>query len=162
MHCSLFGPVALTRWILIYPAQKRNVANDFLAIYGRIIGSLNIRADRPKEVEVPRDDPEMLVSALKQHIDDTVQMVVVLVTSKRKDRYDAIKRICCLEKPVPSQVMTVQVIDHEKKKMSAITKIAIQMNCKLGGEVWMSNIPVGFSSRSFFVSCCFLIFRIVR
>lgn len=69
-------------------------------------------------------------------------MVVVIVTSKRKDRYDAIKRICCLENPVPSQVVTSQIIDDDKKRKSVLTKVAIQMNVKLGGEIWQINIPV--------------------
>ena len=69
-------------------------------------------------------------------------MVVVIVASKRKDRYDAIKRICCLEKPVPSQVCTSMIIEDERKRRSVVTKVAIQMNCKLGGEIWKSNIPV--------------------
>ena len=71
-------------------------------------------------------------------------MVVVLVSSKRKDRYDAIKRVCCLEKPVPSQVVTTAIIDDDKKRKSVVTKVVIQMNCKLGGEIWFTAIPVSF------------------
>ena len=68
--------------------------------------------------------------------------MVVIVTSKRKDRYDTVKRICCLEKPVPSQVVTSMIIDDERKRRSVITKVAIQMNCKLGGEIWKLHIPM--------------------
>ena len=70
------------------------------------------------------------------------QMVVAIVTSKRKDRYDAIKRLCCLDMPVPSQVVTSQIIEDAKKAKSVVTKVAIQMNCKLGGELWLTKIPV--------------------
>lgn len=88
-----------------------------------------------------------ITNALKQCIDENTQMVVVIVSSKRKDRYDAIKRVCCLEKPVPSQVVTSAIIDDEKKRKSVVTKVAIQMNCKLGGEIWKINIPVRFLIR---------------
>ncbi len=91
---------------------------------------------------IVQDSAEHIVNALKQAITDKTQLVVIIVTSKRKDRYDAIKRICCLEKPVPSQVVTSQIIEDDKKRKSVVTKIAIQMNCKLGGEIWASNIPV--------------------
>lgn len=64
------------------------------------------------------------------------------MSSKRKDRYDAIKRLCCLEIPVPSQVVTSQIIDDERKKRSVVTKIALQMNVKLGGELWATSIPI--------------------
>jgi aubergine-like protein len=70
------------------------------------------------------------------------QMIVVILSSKRKDRYDAVKRICCIDFPVPSQVVTSQIIDDPKKRKSVITKVAIQMNCKLGGELWTTLIPM--------------------
>ena len=80
---------------------------------------------------------------LKDNIKEgTTQMVVIIVSSKRKDRYDAIKRICCIEKPVPSQVITTQILEDDRKSKSVVTKVAIQMNCKLGGEIWETNIPV--------------------
>jgi aubergine-like protein len=86
--------------------------------------------------------PESIINALKQHVTNKSQIVVCIVTSKRKDRYDAIKRICCIENPVPSQVVTSQIIDDDRKRKSVITKVAIQMNCKLGGELWQTNIPL--------------------
>ncbi len=71
-------------------------------------------------------------------------MVVAIVTSKKKDRYDAIKRFCCLDMPVPSQVITTQLLEDQKKSISVVTRVAIQMNCKLGGELWLTKIPVSF------------------
>jgi aubergine len=71
-----------------------------------------------------------------------IQMIVVILSSKRKDRYDAVKRICCIEFPVPSQVVTSAIIDDIRKRKSVVTKVAIQMNCKLGGELWATHIPM--------------------
>lgn len=82
------------------------------------------------------------VTALKANIRQTTQIVVCVVSSKRKDKYDAIKRVCCLELPVPSQVVTSQIIDDERKRRSVVTKVALQMNVKLGGELWATSIPI--------------------
>ncbi len=82
------------------------------------------------------------MQALKTNIDNRTQMVVIILGSKRKDRYDSVKRICCLEKPVPSQVVTAGILEDDRKKRSVVTKVAIQMNCKLGGEIWRLNIPI--------------------
>merc|ERR1711909_253415 len=49
---------------------------------------------------------------------------------------------CCLEKPVPSQVVTATVLSKPKGLMSVATKVAVQMNCKLGGEPWAVKIPL--------------------
>ena len=88
------------------------------------------------------DNPDTIINSLKQHVKKSTQMVVIIVSNKRKDRYDAIKRICCIDLPIPSQVVTSQIIEDPKKSKSVITKVAIQMNCKLGGEIWVTNIPI--------------------
>lgn len=82
------------------------------------------------------------MNALKNNIKNETQIVVCVVSSKRKDRYDAIKRICCLDIPVSSQVVTSAIIDDERKRRSVVTKIALQMNVKLGGELWATSIPI--------------------
>jgi aubergine-like protein len=37
--------------------------------------------------------------------------------------------------------------------MSVCTKIAIQLNCKLGGEVWAVDIPVSLGERGNYFFC---------
>lgn len=141
-NMQMLSAVNLNNWIIVYPSSKRHAASMFAQTYSEVIRSMGIQARQPREVQVTQDSPEQLVNSLKQNIDGNTQMVVVVVTSKRKDRYDAVKRICCLEKPVPSQVCTSMIIEDDKKRRSVLTKIAIQMNCKLGGEVWRTNIPL--------------------
>lgn len=60
----------------------------------------------------------------------------------RKDRYDAIKKLTCVDNPVPSQVVMSRTLSKKQMLMSVCTKIAIQLNCKLGGEIWATNIPL--------------------
>ena len=59
-----------------------------------------------------------------------------------RDSYAAVKKKCCLVKPVPSQCMTATVLGKPKGLMSVATKVALQMNCKLGGEPWAVKIPL--------------------
>jgi len=68
-------------------------------------------------------------------------MVVVILPSNRKERYDAIKTYCCVENPVPSQVVLSRTLSKKQMLMSAATKIAIQLNCNMGGEVRAVEIP---------------------
>ena len=60
----------------------------------------------------------------------------------RDDRYAAVKKLCCVEKPVASQVINFKTISNEKKVSSVVQKVALQINCKLGGELWGCNIPL--------------------
>jgi len=139
---QLLKTIDLINWVIIYPSAKTNAGKSFVKTYGEIMNGLGIRAQPPEEVSIRNDDPTLIIATLKERIREKTQMVVVIVSSKRKDRYDAIKRICCLETPVPSQVVTSHIIDDDRKRKSVVTKVAIQMNCKLGGEVWMANIPM--------------------
>merc|ERR1719192_275314 len=62
--------------------------------------------------------------------------------TNRGDQYAAIKKKLCLDVPTPSQVVTATVLNKPKGLMSVATKIAIQMNCKLGGEPWAVKMPL--------------------
>jgi len=69
------------------------------------------------------------------------QLVMTIFPSSRDDRYNAIKKLCCVECPVPSQVIIAKTIGDPRKLRSVTQKIALQINCKLGGELWSVTIP---------------------
>lgn len=56
-------------------------------------------------------------------------------------RYSAIKKRGCIDRAVPTQVVTTKSAKH-RGLMSIATKIAIQMNCKLGYTPWMIELPL--------------------
>ena len=80
--------------------------------------------------------------------DNKPQLIVCVVPNTNKDTYDAIKRTCCVEYGIPSQCITSNIINTQNmnKTKSVITKVAVQINCKLGGEIWGVTIPVAKTS----------------
>lgn len=60
----------------------------------------------------------------------------------RTDLYTSIKKICCLKTPVASQVILSRTLANKKRFRNIVQKIALQINCKLGGTLWTLNIPV--------------------
>ena len=44
--------------------------------------------------------------------------------------------------PVPSQCVLARTLSKKGMLMSVVTKVAMQINCKLGGELWAVDIPV--------------------
>ena len=124
---------------------------------------------------------------LREHVNPDVQIVVCVLSNNKKDRYDAIKKFCCITCPgklgnmiqyclklklktkqnfplliycfngpfynmiclicftVPSQMVVSRTLNKAKQLMSVATKIAIQMNCKMGGVVWAVPIPVSIA-----------------
>ena len=62
-------------------------------------------------VKLGSDDARTYAQTLKQAILGTpdAQIAVCIVGNNKKDRYDAIKKICCLENPIPSQVSFIKI-----------------------------------------------------
>lgn len=81
---------------------------------------------------------EVLESILSR---STPDLVFCVVSNNRSDRYAAIKKKCCVDRPVPSQVFLLKNLDG-RNVMSIATKVAIQMNCKLGGVPWCIDNPL--------------------
>ena len=69
-------------------------------------------------------------------------MIMVVVPNNKGDNYHAIKKILCIDKPIPSQVMTGTVLKKPKGLLSVATKVAIQMASKLGAEPWAVKVAL--------------------
>jgi aubergine-like protein len=65
--------------------------------------------------------------------------------------YSAIKKKCCVDIPVPTQVMLYKNITRDNVK-SVATKVAVQINCKLGGAPWTVDIPLQVSLYCFYLN----------
>ena len=101
--------------------------------------------NEPRLIRLPdsRGRPtDTFAQAIKTELkrNQNIQMVVCITPNNAKDTYDAIKRICCIEYGVPSQVITSSKL--KKNVKSVMTKVTIQLCCKLGGEIWGLKIPV--------------------
>ena len=103
---------------------------------------MGINVATPKVVGLDNDRTETYLKAVRSIIEPGVQLIVTIFPQMRSDRYAAIKKLCVSEKPVANQCINLKTISNEKKVTSVVQKIALQINCKLGGEV---------SSRNFFI-----------
>lgn len=57
-------------------------------------------------------------------------------------RYGSIKKRSYVTHAIPTQVVSKRVVNSNPRRLDSIaTKIAIQINCKLGGSPWMPSIP---------------------
>ncbi|XP_020631825.1 piwi-like protein 1 isoform X2 [Orbicella faveolata] len=138
----LHSTVNLENWILVYTQRDTGNAKDFSQTLRKVCGPMGISVANHIDCPIQNDRTETYLSAIKNNVSPALQMVVTILTTNRKDRYDAIKKLCCLEKPVPSQVIVGRTISKKQMLMSVCTKIGIQLNVKLGGEAWAVEIPL--------------------
>ena len=113
--------------------------------------------------QLTNDRPESYLQVLQEAVTATTDLVVCVLTNSRKDRYDALKKYLCLDNPVPSQVrldhllflnsegscryvlplqmVQIKTLSRQNQLISVATKIGLQINAKLGGEIWALDIP---------------------
>ncbi|KAM3825956.1 piwi-like protein 1 [Vipera latastei] len=131
----------LDNWLLIYTRRNYDAANVLVQNLFKVTPAMGIRMSKAIMAEV-EDRTEAYLRTLKQKITSDTQMVVCLLSSNRKDKYDAIKKYLCTDCPTPSQCVLARTLSKPQTVMAIATKIALQMNCKMGGELWSVEIPM--------------------
>jgi len=58
-------------------------------------------------IALPDDTVNTYIRALKDNVRPDTSMVVMILPSNRKDRYDAIKVFCCVENPGTHSIAAV-------------------------------------------------------
>ena len=96
---------------------------------------MGIQVQNPRVIKLQDDRTESYLKELRAMIDPSVQLVLMVFPQMKSDRYAAVKKLCCVEMPIASQVVNLKTISNEKRLASVAQKIILQINCKLGGEV---------------------------
>lgn len=65
---------------------------------------LPFKVQKPQMIELRDDRTESYVRVIRENLHPSIQMVVIIFPTSRDDRYAAVKKLCCVESPVPSQV----------------------------------------------------------
>ncbi|OQV13039.1 Piwi-like protein 1 [Hypsibius exemplaris] len=107
-----------------YPADAGRLAYQFLEemkLVGRPMGW------NPPETE-------------RYEYDNDRNIVIVMLQTKHKGRYDEIKYLLCKELPVLSQCVVRKTLENQKNLKTVATKIAMQIGCKLGGAPWALDV----------------------
>ncbi|NXU70935.1 PIWL1 protein, partial [Oreotrochilus melanogaster] len=131
----------LDNWLLIYTRRNYDVANTLIQNLFKVTPSMGIRMNKATMIEVD-DRTEAYLRALQQSVTPDTNIVLCVLSSARKDKYDAIKKYLCTDCPIPSQCLIARTLSKPQTAMAIATKIALQMNCKMGGELWSVEIPL--------------------
>lgn len=90
---------------------------------------------------IQNDRQETYVQEIVAIADKNPKMIVIVLPTNRADRYSAIKKTCLIKYGIPCQVVVQNKVLNHRNLRSICTKIAIQINCKLGGIPWIVKIP---------------------
>ncbi|KRF98919.1 uncharacterized protein Dwil_GK20297, partial [Drosophila willistoni] len=141
MNNEMLQIIHLKSWIIIHFRNDLKAVKSLLDNMERCCKSFGMNMIKPKIFSLDQDRLDAYVDALRKNISIDTQIAVCICPNTRDDRYSAIKKICCSEVPVPSQVINARTLFNEAKNRSIVQKIILQMNCKMGGSLWTVKIP---------------------
>lgn len=137
IHC-----VELRNWLFINTRRDGETAQNLLTTLMRVAPPMGFNIGRPTQIQLNDNNTRSYLGAIRENLDQSTQMVMCLLPTNKKDLYDGIKKLCCIDAPVPSQCVISKTVMRRERVMSVATKIAIQMNVKLGGQAWSTDIPM--------------------
>ncbi|KAL2092497.1 hypothetical protein ACEWY4_012295 [Coilia grayii] len=137
----LISCIPLENWVMMFTRRNSDIAQSLMQTLNKVSGPMGMRMARATMVEY-EDRQDSLLRALQQNVNPGTQMVVVVLPTNRKDKYDCVKKQLCVECPTPSQCVVARTLSRPQALMTIATKIALQMNCKMGGELWSVDIPL--------------------
>lgn len=77
-------------------------------------------------VVVQDDRPRTLVEEISKRAAQNPQLIMIAVANNAADRYSAIKKACCCQYGIPSQVVTGRVMDgRNRSKMMSVATVCI-------------------------------------
>lgn len=142
----MFQTVPLKRWVFIYPKKNARESEDFLKIMDEVAVGMKYEMAAPKKVELSDDRTSTYVKAIEDIMQKDPKLIMIVVPTNTADRYAAIKRLTCVNKAVPTQVIVSKTMMPKKTQPSGLksiaTKVVVQLNCKLGGAPWMIKLPL--------------------
>lgn len=109
---ELMKVVPLHNWVVIHVRNDQKAANAFIECMERNLRPMGISGSRPKVIVLDNDKTETYAQTLRQALNVETQIVVCLCPTSRDDRYNTIKKICCAESPIPSQVLSNSTIKN--------------------------------------------------
>ncbi|CAG0881040.1 unnamed protein product [Cyprideis torosa] len=134
-------PGKLQRWVVIAVPQDQRVAQDFIQGMNKVIRPMRVQYSPPQLVMAESDRTQ----AFQAKIQETcrgVDLVCMIFPNNKAERYHSLKKLLCCDLPLPSQVVLSKTLQKGKSNLAVCTKVAGQINCKLGGALWRVQIPV--------------------
>lgn len=101
----LIAPTPLSDWLLVYPRRNQTHADDFYKKLKYLAQTLGMSFEDPQDCRLEEETANAYIKEIRANISVSTRFIVCLCPNARKDRYDAIKQLLCLEIPIPSQCL---------------------------------------------------------
>ena len=141
MRNGLQRPCRINDWIFIYP----QVDAALLDIWLRSLRDLahvafGMRMAEPKRVGV-NDCRRDMLKVVEDQVTPSMQLALIMIQPSDADRtYKLLKTTLLTRRPVISQFVRTDTIRRRHSIAAILSKLALQINAKLGGPLWHVSI----------------------
>ncbi|KAL5239075.1 hypothetical protein ACI65C_006486 [Semiaphis heraclei] len=136
----MFTSAMVKHWVILAPKDFCREVEAFAQTLGKAAQGMTFILPKPAIVPMNDGKSNTYLIHLERVINESnPALILCVIPSARGDIYSLIKRKLCIDRAVPSQVVLLKNV--QKNNLSICTKIAIQINCKLGGAPWLVTIP---------------------
>ncbi|XP_076226679.1 argonaute 3 isoform X2 [Nomia melanderi] len=139
---SMLRSPNLNQWFVLFSQRDTRCSQEFVDMFKKVSKAMGMVVRDPQIICLRDDRTETYLQELRRNIQRNINLMVIIFPTNRTDRYSAVKRVCCVEMPIPSQVIMSRTISRGDKLKSITEKIALQINCKIGGALWALAIPM--------------------
>ncbi|KAJ8941721.1 hypothetical protein NQ318_023317 [Aromia moschata] len=132
----------IPKFAVICPVRFKSACQDFMQCLQRSARGMKWDIGQPRIFDIPDDRSHSYLDQMETLISkNSPSMIMCVVPNNSIDRYSAIKKKGCVDRGVPTQVILAKNLSS-KGVMSIATKVAIQLNCKVGGSPWTVTMPL--------------------
>lgn len=96
----------MAHWTIVCTQKDINIAKSFCRQLSSCGGPLGMEISEPSYTEVRGINVESFLNSINIAVNKNraLQLIVIIFPNQREDRYNAVKRICCAQIGIPSQV----------------------------------------------------------
>lgn len=143
---KMFKSIPLNNWFVVCQRGQEGLINDFLGCVLTAARGVGFMITHPQIVLTRDNNNNAYSHAINDLVNKDPQLIMCVVPNDNADRYAAIKKKCCVDRAIATQVIKARTITpkggNPRTLMSVATKVAIQLNCKLGGIPWIVKNPL--------------------
>jgi len=150
MRDPVFRPANFDKWLLLFSDSCEQDAKYFVETLQKCSGAYAIGVKKPTMVAIKDKTPEGLKKAVAANLKADTQIVVVMYPpASKKTWYKAVKEVCYIQHGVPCQAVISATL--KKNAMSVCSKILLQMNAKIGLELWITEQPKDLPAKTMII-----------
>uniref|UniRef100_A0A672I995 Piwi-like RNA-mediated gene silencing 2 n=1 Tax=Salarias fasciatus TaxID=181472 RepID=A0A672I995_SALFA len=119
--------IPLNVWVLIFPHRCGQQAEELVSTFHSVSRPMGVHLEQPIRVALQNNQTDTYIKAIQSWLtsEPKLQLVVCIVVGNREDLYSAIKKLCCVKHPVPSQVICINTISQNLRLRSIAQRLLL-------------------------------------